>query len=165
MSNYLYSNYFLLPYHLYHVRLIDGAGSIVIFYYMEMLDFLESGSIFIQPPHAMREKKPSENGDICICRWRESNLGCQHSKRTRYPLHHCPSAFILKLKKCNKLSWALGRYKKWVKNYYSSPVPSMDSYPNPQAYFLDQSANGLNYLVESFVQWLALNLLGSSTGV
>ena len=83
---------------LYHVCLIDGVASIIIFIVhgdARSCNFLMSGSIFILPPYAEREKKPSEYGDFCICRRREPNPGRQHSKQTRYPLHHCPSALQL----------------------------------------------------------------------
>ena len=94
--------FFCVCYHtlhfLYHVCLIDGVASIIIFLLHEDVrscNFLMSGSIFILPPYAEREKKPSEYGDFCMCRRRESNPGRQHSKQTRYPLHHCPLAFFV----------------------------------------------------------------------
>ena len=54
--------------HLYHVRLIDGAASIIIFLLhgdARSRNFLMSGSIFcILPPYAEREKKSAEYGDF-----------------------------------------------------------------------------------------------------
>ena len=53
-------------------------------------NFLMSGSIFILLLYA--EKNHLNIATFSFCRRRESNPGCQHSKRARYPLHHCPSA-------------------------------------------------------------------------
>ena len=55
--------------HLYHVRLIDGVASIIIFLLhgdARSCNFLMSGSIFILPPYAEREETLFEYGDFML---------------------------------------------------------------------------------------------------
>ena len=46
----------------------------------------------------------------CWCRWRESNPDCQRSKRPRYPLNHCTSAWELEAKcfHCRRFRFSFG---------------------------------------------------------
>ena len=71
---------------------IDGATRIYLLflYILESLDHdYVSGSIFPTTLDREGEKSSEYCNSTQICRWWESNPGRQHSKRERYPLHHC----------------------------------------------------------------------------
>ena len=52
-------------------------------------NFLMSGSIFILPPDAEREEKPSEYGDFLRMPMAGIEPGPPAQQANRYPLHHC----------------------------------------------------------------------------